>query len=289
MADLNEGIVEQYAEHLLQKAASAVVDASRSSGSSSAPLLGAAPGFLSHSLISPAAPTTSPSSSARSPAASSAARSASSAPSGCASRPRWRCTSSRSKAGSSPAPAAPAGRGPPLRRRARRVHLAPAPVAAPCSGSGRGARSVADRARRDRRARADRRAAAPLRRVAPVSAAPAPAPLVLLAPAPPASSPRSSSGRRRAGPRLSGSPIAAVPAVPRLVEPSAPSLPPLSRRRSVLGGSSVSSAPRSDATYSRSASGPSSATCTAREPTTMPSASSAAARACSGVEMPKPA
>ena len=46
---------------------------------------------------------------------------------------------------------------------------------------------------------------------------------------------------------------------------------------------------RSDATYSCSAAGPSSATSTAREPTTMPSVRSAAARACSGVEIPKPA
>ena len=42
-------------------------------------------------------------------------------------------------------------------------------------------------------------------------------------------------------------------------------------------------------TYARSASGPSSATRTAREPTTTPSASSATARAWSGVEIPKPA
>src|SRR5262249_27246300 len=42
-------------------------------------------------------------------------------------------------------------------------------------------------------------------------------------------------------------------------------------------------------TYASSAAGPSSATSTAREPTTMPSARAAAARAWSGVEMPKPA
>src|SRR5919198_1521912 len=50
-----------------------------------------------------------------------------------------------------------------------------------------------------------------------------------------------------------------------------------------------STASRSVRTYAASASGPSSATSTAREPTTMPSASRAAARACSGVEIPKPA
>ena len=51
----------------------------------------------------------------------------------------------------------------------------------------------------------------------------------------------------------------------------------------------ASTAVRSEATYARSASGPSSATWTAREPTTTPSATSANARACSGVETPKPA
>src|SRR5439155_13073319 len=50
-----------------------------------------------------------------------------------------------------------------------------------------------------------------------------------------------------------------------------------------------SSASRRLATYACSAGGPSSAISTAREPTTMPSASSAAALACSGVEIPKPA
>src|SRR6185436_11006078 len=54
-------------------------------------------------------------------------------------------------------------------------------------------------------------------------------------------------------------------------------------------GHGVSSAARSERTYARSGSAPSSATATAREPTTTPSVSSAAARACSGVEMPKPA
>ena len=51
----------------------------------------------------------------------------------------------------------------------------------------------------------------------------------------------------------------------------------------------ASTASRNERTYSRSASGPSAAISTAREPTTMPSANSAAARACSGVEMPNPA
>ena len=51
----------------------------------------------------------------------------------------------------------------------------------------------------------------------------------------------------------------------------------------------ASTALRNVRTYSRNASGPSSATSTGREPTTIPSASSAAARACSGVEIPNPA
>ncbi len=50
-----------------------------------------------------------------------------------------------------------------------------------------------------------------------------------------------------------------------------------------------STASRNVQTYSLNASGPPSATSTAREPTTIPSASPAAARASSGVEMPKPA
>jgi hypothetical protein len=50
-----------------------------------------------------------------------------------------------------------------------------------------------------------------------------------------------------------------------------------------------STASRSERTYCCNASGPSSATSTGREPTTMPSASSAVARAWSGVEIPKPA
>ena len=50
-----------------------------------------------------------------------------------------------------------------------------------------------------------------------------------------------------------------------------------------------STASRNVRTYCCNGSGPSSAISTGREPTTMPSASSAAARACSGVEIPKPA
>ena len=62
--------------------------------------------------------------------------------------------------------------------------------------------------------------------------------------------------------------------------------------RKHIGGRSASTrrAPRAGTRRSRrSAPGPFSATWTAREPTTTPSASAATARACSGVEMPKPA
>ena len=58
--------------------------------------------------------------------------------------------------------------------------------------------------------------------------------------------------------------------------------------RSSARTATASSASRRDATYSRRASGPSSAISTAREPTTTPSAIRAAATAWSGVEMPKP-
>jgi len=52
MTDLSEGIVELYAEHLLKKAASAVVTLAVG-GAIGGAALGAVPGLLSHSLISP--------------------------------------------------------------------------------------------------------------------------------------------------------------------------------------------------------------------------------------------
>ena len=54
MADLNEGIVELYAEHLLKKAASAVVTCAVG-GAIAGAALGAVPGLLAHSVISPGA------------------------------------------------------------------------------------------------------------------------------------------------------------------------------------------------------------------------------------------
>ncbi len=54
MTDLNEGIVELYAEHLLKKASSAVVTLAVG-GAIAGAALGAVPGLLSHSVISPGA------------------------------------------------------------------------------------------------------------------------------------------------------------------------------------------------------------------------------------------
>jgi hypothetical protein len=54
MTDLNEGIVELYAEHLLKKASSAVLSLAVG-GAIAGAATGAVPGLLSHSLISPGA------------------------------------------------------------------------------------------------------------------------------------------------------------------------------------------------------------------------------------------
>jgi hypothetical protein len=54
MQDLNEGIVEQYAAHLLKRASSVVVSFTVV-GTIGGAALGAAPGLLSHSVISPGA------------------------------------------------------------------------------------------------------------------------------------------------------------------------------------------------------------------------------------------
>jgi hypothetical protein len=54
MTDLNEGIVEQYAEHLLKKASSAVVSLVVC-GTFGGAVLGAIPGHLGHSVISSSA------------------------------------------------------------------------------------------------------------------------------------------------------------------------------------------------------------------------------------------
>jgi hypothetical protein len=54
MTDLDEGIVERYAEHLLKKASSAVVTLAVG-GAIAGAALGAVPGLLSHSVISPGA------------------------------------------------------------------------------------------------------------------------------------------------------------------------------------------------------------------------------------------
>ena len=54
MTDLNEGIIELYAEHLLKKASSAVVTLAVA-GAIAGAAIGAVPGLLSHSVISPGA------------------------------------------------------------------------------------------------------------------------------------------------------------------------------------------------------------------------------------------
>src|SRR6266705_1563551 len=54
MTDLNEGIIELYAEHLLKKASSAVVTLAVG-GAIGGAAIGAIPGLLSHSVISPGA------------------------------------------------------------------------------------------------------------------------------------------------------------------------------------------------------------------------------------------
>ena len=54
MQDLNEGIVEQYAAHLLKRASSVVVSFTVA-GTIGGAALGAAPGLVSHTVISPGA------------------------------------------------------------------------------------------------------------------------------------------------------------------------------------------------------------------------------------------
>ena len=203
MEDLNEGIVEQYAGHLLKRASSVVLTFTIV-GVIGGAALGAAPGFLSHSLI--------PGSTkyfavllgaiagaffARSIGegralglrlqAQMALRQLQlesrfvTAPAAPAARP------------AAPAPVPPAVTAPP-------AAPAPATVATPVPPAVR----------------------APAPPSNPAPAAPAPA-----APAPPASplaAPLPATVRTEA-------PVAAVPAGPRLVEPTAPSLPPLSAVR----------------------------------------------------------
>lgn len=200
MEDLNEGIVEQYAGHLLKRAASVVVSFTVV-GVIGGAALGAAPGFLSHSLI--------PSGTkyfavllgavaggflARSTGerralglrlqAQMALRQLQlesrfvTAPTAPAARP------------AAPAPVSPAVTAPP-------AVPAPVTVATPVPPA--------------------------VRAPAPVSPAPArPAPA---APAPSASPPAVPS------PVRAEAPVAAAPAGPRLVQPSAPALPPLSAPR----------------------------------------------------------
>jgi hypothetical protein len=204
MEDLNEGIVEQYAGHLLKRASSVVVSFTVV-GIIGGAALGAAPGFLSHSFIP--AGTKYYAVLLGAIAGGFLARSIGdrralglqlqaqmalrqlqfesrfvTAPAAPAARP------------AAPAPVSPAVTAPPAVQ-------APVTVATPVPPAVR----------------------APAPPVNPAPAAPAPA-----APAPPASPPAVASPTAV----RTEAPVAAVPAGPRLVQPSAPSLPPLSAPRS---------------------------------------------------------
>ncbi len=203
MEDLHEGIVEQYAGHLLKRASSVVVSFTVV-GVIAGAALGSAPGFLSHSLIP--AGTKYFAVLLGAVAGGFLARSIGdrralglrlqaqmalrqlqlesrfvTAPTAPAARP------------AAPAPVSPAVAAPPAPAPA-------APVAAPVP---------------------------PALRV-PAPASPAPAAPVPAAPAPPASPPAVPSPTTV----RTEAPVAAVPAGPRLVQPSAPTLPPLSARPS---------------------------------------------------------
>ena len=202
MEDLNEGIVEQYAGHLLKRASSVVVSLTVL-GVIGGAALGSAPGFLSHSLI----------------------------PSGTkyyavllgaiAGGFLGRTTGERRALGLRlqaqmalrqlqlesrfvTAPAAPAA------RPAAPAPVSPAVTAPPASAP---AAPVA--------------APVPPAVRAPAAVSPAPARPAPAAPAPPASPPAVASPSAV----RTEAPAAAVPAGPRLVQPSAPALPPLSAVR----------------------------------------------------------
>jgi hypothetical protein len=202
MEDLNEGIVEQYAGHLLKRASSVVVS-STVVGVIAGAVLGSAPGFLSHSLI---------------PAGTKYFAVLLGAIAGgflARSLGDRRATGLRLQAQMAlrqlqfesrfvAAPAAPAA------RPAAPAPVSPAvtaPPAAPAPAAP-GAASVPPAVR------------APAAPVNPAPARPAPA-----APAPPASPPAVSA------PVRTEAPVAAAPVGPRLVQPSAPALPPLSAVR----------------------------------------------------------
>jgi hypothetical protein len=197
MEDLNEGIVEQFAGHLVQRASS-VVASFTIAGIIGGAALGAAPGFLSHSLI---------------PGGTKYFAVLLGAIAGCflgrtigerralglrlQAQMALRQLQFESRfvtrpAASAARPAAPAPVSPAVTAPAAAPAPA-APVAAPVPPA--------------------------VRAPAPVSPAPA-------APAPPASPPTTAPA-----PVRTESPVAAVSAGPHLVEPSAPSLPPLSAVR----------------------------------------------------------
>jgi hypothetical protein len=204
MEDLNEGIVEQYAGHLLKRASSLVVSFTVV-GVIGGAALGAAPGFLSHSLIP--AGTKYFAVLLGAIAGGFLARSIGDRRAlGLRLQAQMALRQLQLESRFVTAPAAPAAR-----------PAAPAPVSPAVT--------------------APPAVAAPVTVATPVPPAvrapappgnPAPAAPVPAAPAPPASPPAVPSPTAV----RTEAPIAVVPAGPRLVQPSAPALPPLSAPRS---------------------------------------------------------
>jgi hypothetical protein len=203
MEDLHEGIVEQYAGHLLKRASSVVVSFTVV-GVIAGAALGSAPGFLSHSLIP--AGTKYFAVLLGAVAGGFLARSIGDRRAlGLRLQAQMALRQLQLESRFVAAPAAPVAR-----------PAAPAPVSAAVTAPAAPAPAAT--------------VAAPVppavRAPAPVSPAPGrPAPA---APAPPASPPVVASP----SPVRTEAPVAAVPAGPRLVQPSAPALPPLSARPS---------------------------------------------------------
>jgi hypothetical protein len=195
MTDLNEGIIELYAEHLLKKASSVLVSFAVG-GTVGGALIGAVPGLLSHSVISPGT--------------------------------NYFAVLLGAIAGGFLGRSIGDKRAVGLRLQAQMaLHQlqiesrlvaapAPAPVAAPVAPPPVGPALVVP----------------PPARAVPPTVAPAPAPLVPAAPAPPVSLPEAAPAapliRTEPTPQPTPQPTTApLPAVPRLVEP--PALPPLSQ------------------------------------------------------------
>jgi hypothetical protein len=203
MEDLHEGIVEEYAGHLLKRASSTVLSFTVV-GVIAGAALGSAPGFLSHSLI----------------------------PGGT----KYFAVLLGALAGGFFARSVGDRRALGLRLQAgmalRQLHLERRFVTAPTAPAARPAAPapVSPAATAPSAPALAAPVAAPVPPVvrAPALASPAPSAPAPAAPAPPASPPASPSPQTV----RTEAPVAAVPAGPRLVQPSAPTLPPLSARPS---------------------------------------------------------